>query len=324
MSGDNPQLFTDAQLYNGDPLKPDLETVTPPSVVATLTGPERRVRLEQLIEQAHHIVDLALEEHLGGKQLTASCVLFSGGNDSTVLAHLMRSRVTHAVHANTSIGVEQTRQFVRDICEQWGLPLMERSASKSFRELVLEINEKTGLPHGFPGPAMHYKMFQRLKERALMQVRRELVEDGRKQRVLFIAGRRRAESKRREDIPLHERRGSIVWASPLVMWTKLDMSEYRLMHRKVDPVPVNQVSDVLHMSGECLCGAFAHPGELDEIRMWYPDVADEIDALAADLTAAGSKYPFNVWGHGQGKPSEAVGPLCTSCNFLDLDLGESA
>lgn len=31
-----------------------------------------------------------------------------------------------------------------------------------------------------------------------------------------------------------------------------------------------------HMSGECLCGAFAKPGELDEIRFWYPAMADEL------------------------------------------------
>lgn len=316
MAGD--QMFDDADLFTGDPLVPDFEQVCPPTVIAGLTAPQRETRVINLVEQAHQIVDKAWELHAGGRMRAAWCALFSGGNDSTVLAHMMRHRVDYAVHANTTIGIEQTRQFVRDTCKQWGLELLERTAPVSYRELVLE--------RGFPGPAMHFKMYQRLKERALDEVRRELISDRRKQRVLFIAGRRRAESKRRQNVPFYEKDGSAIWASPLAMWTKLDMNTYRLMHRDTaSPVPVNEVSDKLHMSGECLCGSFAHRNELEELRMWYPDVAAEIDQLERDVTAAGHKPPFNTWGHGQGKPPErTTGKLCTSCSLDQPPLFEVA
>ena len=301
-------LFTEAELFNGDPLKPDFEQVCPPSVIAELTAEQREQRVRKLVEQAHLIVDRAWEVHSGGRMKAAWCVLFSGGNDSTILTHMMRARVDYAVHANTTIGIEDTRQFVRDTCQAWGLELLERTAPVSYRDLVLE--------RGFPGPAMHFKMFQRLKERCLHQVRNELIGNPRRERILFIAGRRRAESQRRKNISLYETVGSIIWASPIAMWTKEDMVVYRaIATRDDDPVPFNSVSDALGMSGECLCGAFAQRGELDRIRLWYPDTAAEIDQLEADVRAAGIKEPFCRWGHGKGKPTEKTGPLCASCNF---------
>jgi 3'-phosphoadenosine 5'-phosphosulfate sulfotransferase (PAPS reductase)/FAD synthetase len=283
-----------------------LQQPTPAEVVARLTGSQREQRVTDLIAQAHRIVDDAWEIHSDGKMLAASCVLYSGGNDSTVLTHLMRSRVDYAVHINTTVGIEETRVFVRDTCRDWGLDLMERYPPKTYRELVLEQGK-------FPGPALHYKMYQRLKERALRQVRNELVSNPRRERVLFIAGRRRSESNRRVNVPLYERSGSTVWASPLALWTKLDMNTYRLM---AGDVPVNQVSDLLHMSGECLCGSFAKPGELDEIRMWYPKAAAQLEEIEAALVAAGHTGPRTKWGHGnlRGKRDTThVGELCTSC-----------
>lgn len=301
MAGD--QLFDDADLFTGDPIYPDVLQVCPPTIIATLTKPQREERVQHLINQAHDIVDTAWELS-AGRMRAAWCVLYSGGNDSTVLTHLMKERVDYAVHCNTTIGIEDTRQFVRDTCQAWGLELLERTAPQSYRDLVLE--------RGFPGPGMHFKMYQRLKERVLDEVRRDLVNDTRKERVLFIAGRRRAESKRRKDIPLYEVDGSAIWASPLAMWTKLDMNTYRLMHGNV---PINSVSEKLHMSGECLCGSFAKEGELDEIRFWYPAMAEEIDQLEREVTTAGHKAPFNKWGHGQGKPTVQTGSLCTSCTL---------
>lgn len=280
-------------------------TPTPVDVVAAMSSAQRELRVTELIAHAHSIVDEALSTHLDDRELVATVLLFSGGNDSTLLGHLMRERVTVAAHANTTIGIEQTRDFVRSTCADWNLPLMERTAPVPFRDLVIE--------RGFPGPAMHYKMFQRLKERPLEQVRRELVTSPRKQRVLFLAGRRRAESNRRANIPLHERRGSVIWASPLAMWTAMDMSMYRQMF----DVPTNPVSSLIHMSGECLCGAFAHPGELDEIGFWFPEVKAHIESLEAEVRAAGHPEHLCKWGNVRGRPSARTGELCSSCQLWE-------
>jgi 3'-phosphoadenosine 5'-phosphosulfate sulfotransferase (PAPS reductase)/FAD synthetase len=296
-----------------NPLKPDIWTVTPARVVAALTGEQREQRVRKLVEQAHMIVDQAISRHILNEErrVAAEVILFSGGNDSTVLAHLMRGRADYAAHCNTTIGIEQTRQFVRDTCSAWGLELLERIAPISYRELVIG--------HGFPGPGHHFKMYQRLKERPMRLIRQELVKDPRRERVVFIAGRRRSESARRTGIPLADRVGSIVFTSPLAMWTSLDMNTYRLIHRDSDPVPVNEVSELLHMSGECLCGSFAKENELEEIRLWFPDVAQEIDEIRVEVRAAGHKYPRDTWGNRAGAATTKTGMLCSSCDFTVAD-----
>jgi 3'-phosphoadenosine 5'-phosphosulfate sulfotransferase (PAPS reductase)/FAD synthetase len=301
------ELFPVAEAYEGDPLNPDLEIVTPDEVVAGLSPADRVIRMSALIDQAWTIYQDGIAEHLGGREIAATCLLFSGGNDSTTLAHLFRGVASHAIHANTGIGIEQTRQFVRDTCAAWGLPLIEKHAPVSYRDLVLD--------RGFPGPGMHWKMYTRLKERCLDAARADLITNSRQQRLVFIAGRRRAESERRKGVPLNEIDGSAIWVSPFAMWTKLDLNTYRAEHN----VPRNEVADLIHMSGECLCGAYAKPGELDEIGHWFPDVAAEIRALEAEVAAAGWPEPLCRWGHGQGAASKQ-GRLCSSCQIPSIPM----
>jgi 3'-phosphoadenosine 5'-phosphosulfate sulfotransferase (PAPS reductase)/FAD synthetase len=251
-----------------------------PEQVGQLTKPEREARVRELMAESRRLYEAAIEELIvkPGKAYVGTALLFSGGNDSTVLAHLFRPMLDLAIHANTGIGIGRTRQFVRWVCESWGLPLIERHPPTSYRELVLE--------RGFPGPGQHFKMYQRLKERAFLAVRAELIEHTHRERVIYLAGRRRDESERRagtEDdpgIPLWEREGSLLWVSPMAYWTKLDLNTYRLMAMADDsPVPLNAVTAVIHMSGECLCGSFAKRGELDEIGAWFRAAAAEIRAL---------------------------------------------
>lgn len=281
--------------------------------VAALTPDERELRVRRLMNYAcvlwnrtvHEAEASAYNKAGDTRKVVATAVLFSGGNDSTTLAHMFRDFATHAIHANTTIGIEETRQYVRDTCASWKLPLLEKTAPVTYRELVLD--------QGFPGPAHHWKMYQRLKERALREARRELVTNPRRERVIFLAGRRRSESERRADVPEVEYEGSVIWVSPLVYWTKLDLNTYRRMY---PDVPRNAVSDTLHMSGECLCGSFAKPNELDEIEQWYPDTAAEIRALEDEVAALGVHPPERCkWGMRGGKPTGKMGALCSSCTF---------
>lgn len=289
--------------------------------VAAMTRKQRETRVAALVEESHQILHEAQQFflHNDGKVDAGTVGLFSGGNDSTTLCHVMLDKITHLAHANTTIGIEQTRQFVRDTARLWGKPLLEYTAEREtdhYRALVLD--------QGFPGPGHHYKMYQRLKERALKRVRKQLVTD-KSMRVVFLAGRRRTESARRAEIPALEREGSTIWVSPMVNWTKLDLNTYRVM---AGDVPVNQVTDLIHMSGECLCGSFAHEGELAEIAEWFPDVVAEIRALEAEI-ADRDDIPTErkTWGWGatySGAVSE-TGPLCSSCDwrFQQLSLEDA-
>jgi 3'-phosphoadenosine 5'-phosphosulfate sulfotransferase (PAPS reductase)/FAD synthetase len=260
--------------------------------------------IQAKIDDANGILDAALAEHFTRHKVAATAIMFSGGKDSTVLAHLFRDRADLAVHINTGIGIEQTREFVRATCRAWSLPLREYHPPVPYRDLVLE--------RGFPGPAQHWKMYTRLKERCIEAAQRDLVGNPYRQRVIFLAGRRRDESTRRRNVPPHERRRSRVWVSPLVNWTARDLADYREF---AGDVPTNEVSDMLHMSGECLCGAFAKPNELGEIGFWFPAVRAEIETIQREVIDAGVAEPMCYWGWGANKrrPGAAAGPLCSDC-----------
>lgn len=242
--------------------------------VGRLTRPAREERVELLLEESRRIYDRALDVLITDrrKEYLGTAALYSGGNDSTALVHTFRPLIDLAIHANTGIGVEATRRFVRQTCAEWSIPLEERHPPVSYEALVLE--------HGFPGPGQHFKSYQRLKERAFLSVRADLIPIARSRRdvVVYLAGRRKDESARRSNVPLWEREGAIAWVSPLALWTKLDLNTYRVTR---GDVPQNPVSLLLHMSAECLCGSFARLGELAEIGSFYPEVAAEIRALEA-------------------------------------------
>lgn len=275
-----PLGFVDDVPYEHDPLHPHPEEPTPFEQVVRLTLSQREKRVEALVEMAHARFAEALETHGQGKTIEAVTALVSGGNDSYTVATLFRDELDALVHANTGTGVEATREHVRATAVNWGLPLIEKRPpeGQGYFDLVLgrvyARNRETGeqvraWPGGFPGPAAHYLMQQRLKERCNEQVPHHLgISGSRTKRVVFIAGRRRSESRRRAAVPHHEAEGTVIWSSPIAVWHKADLRAYRLMH---GGVPVNPVAERLGMSGECGCLANAVEGEVQRWREAYPD-----------------------------------------------------
>jgi 3'-phosphoadenosine 5'-phosphosulfate sulfotransferase (PAPS reductase)/FAD synthetase len=317
---DGDGLFGVEVAYDDNPVNPQQDRPTPADVVAALSRNDRALRVRHLTSQAHAILAEGTAAHLRGRSVAATCVLLSGGDDSTAIAHIFRKQASHFVHVNTGTGIPQTTEFVREVTAGWGVPLIEVAPPNSYRDLVLGRVKTKGSgedvwPGGFPGPGAHGTMYQRLKELSLDQVRHILgIANSRTECAVWIAGRRRQESERRADIPRHEADGSVTWVSPVVNWTKLDLATYRQLH----DVPRNPVSANIHMSGECLCGAFAKPGEMEHIGFFYPEVKARFEALQEEVTAAGVPEPWCTWGHGQGgspkKPS--TGRLCSSCDAL--------
>lgn len=260
--------------------------------------------LDEQIAIASAVLDAAQAEY----RPVATLGCYSGGNDSTTFMHLFRDRIDHAVHINTGIGIDETREFVRATCAAWGVPLIEKSPPPgcTYREMVLK--------HGFPGPAQHPLVFTRLKERALRLVRKDFIGDeGRTKRVLFLSGMRRFESDRRfENTQMLHRDGAAVWCSPIGWWTTDHLAEYRQRHE----IPKNEVSEHLHMSGECLCGCYAKPGELEQLRFFYPDKAAEIEALQDEVRALGLPSTWGVRPDGTGSwtgKAAPMSPLCAKC-----------
>jgi 3'-phosphoadenosine 5'-phosphosulfate sulfotransferase (PAPS reductase)/FAD synthetase len=324
--------FADDVPFEHDPLDPHPEHPTPIDQVLRLTLPQRERRVERLVELADERFAEAIATHAPEPgAVVAVCGLVSGGNDSYTVAHLLQDRLTHVVHANTGTGIEATRQHVRDTAAAWGLPLIEKrpAAGQGYFDLVrgdVWAQPRDGGPRrrvwaGFPGPAAHAVMQQRLKGRCLEQVPHELgVSGSRTQRIVYVAGRRRSESRRRASVPHHERLGTIVWSSPIAVWHKADLRAYRLMAgirlhrgRRCRHVPMNPIAVRLGLSGECGCLANAVEGERERWFAEFPDDPFLLQVLETEELLAGPGYEFIpehrkrwAWGAAYVDPEDPV------------------
>lgn len=264
-------------------------------------------RLAAKLREARSILDEACTyfdpSHMFG--------MFSGGHDSRVALEVARTHpyFSGAAHINTTIGIERTRQYVRDTCADLDIVLKEYRAPVSYREIVLQ--------HGFPGPGGHFFMYTRLKERAVRQLVREHKRD-KDDYVLLVTGVRLSESKRRMGhVKPIQREGRRVWVAPILNFDNDDKQELMQVAR----IARNPVVDELCMSGECLCGAFASPGELAEIEIVDPAAYFEIKALQQEVAAAGKHAVWGTRPPGTRSPKKPPksGAMCHSCAAKNED-----
>lgn len=252
--------------------------------------------MKEKLQGARETIEEAIERHRPKHIFT----LYSGGHDSACSTHFAASvlgdRLTGVVHVNTGIGIPQTREHVRQVCKQFGWPLLEYKATENTKAdgtPAPVIYEDLVVEQGFPGAHHHRKMYNRLKERQLERLCREYGITS-KAPGLFVTGCRSQESTRRMgNVKRIDDQGRMVWAAPFREMDALECSEYM----KENGLPRNPVKDLIHMSGECLCGAFAHKGELAEIELWFPETAAEIKRIQQRVYEAG--FP---WGWEEQPP----------------------
>lgn len=234
--------------------------------------------------------------------------LLSGGDHSLVATHfaMERGEVDEVIHIRTRIGVKECEEFVRDTC-----------ASARFRYQLRVVDppelqfEDLVLKYGFPGPGMHYLYYRMLKERAVRKLVREAKQKWRDE-IALISGVHQQESVRRMGfVAPRVKVGSQIWLAPLFNYSSLDFADYK---RKYS-LPTSPVKAKLGFSGECLCGAFAQPGEIHKLEQFFPTTATRIHELEAKAKAAGKHC---VWGT---RPPKSKGlqydipfmPMCSSC-----------
>ncbi len=270
----------------------------------------------------HELIDQMMDQYKPSHVFAC----FSGGHDSLTSTHIAAGHPEFrgVLHINTGIGIEETRQFVRDTCWEHGWPLLEYKAEDEgqiYEDLVLEA--------GFPGSNEfgHRKMYNRLKERAIRHFMRDHKISAR-DHIALITGCRSQESTRRMgNVNPIEKEGSKIWTAVIHDWDKSQCDD----RRKVYSLPENPVVNNLCMSGECLCGAFAHPGELVEIGHHYPETAQKIIDLQVKVFERGFTWgwegtPPDDWKHGdQDAPSlfEGSPGMCYSCDAAKEKMKEN-
>lgn len=256
--------------------------------------------IESMIQQGREIVADAIREHAPHAIVAA----FSGGNDSVVATHFaVENFGAKVLHCNTGTGVRKTAEHVHRCADRFKWDLVEAFADecrngkpKGFDESSLPsghwIDGETAyedfvLNFGFPGPRQHNRMFNRLKERPLSahirKIRRARGGDG---PVMIISGIRHDESSIRAGYKRavqREDKNPRVWVNPFYWRNAGDFEVYR----QEFPLPRNPVKAAIGISGECLCGAYAKPGELEAVRSVDPARAAYLDGLSDRVKANG-------------------------------------
>jgi 3'-phosphoadenosine 5'-phosphosulfate sulfotransferase (PAPS reductase)/FAD synthetase len=257
----------------------------------------------------------------------ATYCLFSGGDDSTVLAHRCVAHYETLVFIDTGIAIPGVESFVRGYAERLGKELIVKRSGDAYRTLVLGDerwwqryrSEGAGLtleqfrardrarhaqsegtvrasghrlgyyPWGFPGIGGHGKAYARLKERRL----EELIADTklgypRSTSVMLLSGVRRAESARRSRYQPFTERGAGKYVNPLIDWTSAQMARYRVERE----LPRSDVAALLHRSGECNCAARGSWWEERALikALWPVWFARTIEALEAEAEALGIRW----------------------------------
>ncbi|SEP24139.1 3'-phosphoadenosine 5'-phosphosulfate sulfotransferase (PAPS reductase)/FAD synthetase [Halorientalis persicus] len=225
--------------------------------------------------------------------------LVSGGSDSTTAAHVARASeqldIDGVIYIDTGVGIPQSRQWVQNWANEIGLPC--HVVSSQYR---LEKEEYHNLVYnyGMPGPGVHTQMYRNLKQKPLQRFLSDVVDGD----PLLISGVREHESQRRmENIDGKgiQEDDLGIWASPIVSFTDAEVAEYQEEHE----IPTNPVNEKLHVSGDCLCGAFSRSREeLREIKLFFPEVFRYFEWLESHTVEAArrGRFPkeYALWGHG--------------------------
>ena len=240
--------------------------------------------------------------------------LFSGGHDSLCATHIASRHPDFrgVIHCNTGIGIPETTKFVSATCEQHGWPLYEYQArERNGLPIYDDMCMRLGMPGG---PMAHSSQYHVLKEEGISTaIREHRVGDA---PVALITGIRKQESNRRMRSAiatpfLLDTKKHRLWTNPILEWSALDVNRYI----EANQLTRNLVVDLLHRSGECLCGALARPDELKEIAYWFPDVAARIYRL--EKACYDARLPFQ-WGSKKVErpPIEQMElPMCQSCEL---------
>lgn len=245
-------------------------------------------------------------------QPVAIYALLSGGDGSLRATHWAMNNIPgcRVAHINTGIGIEATRQFVRETCAWYGWDLTEIRSKEDCGQDYDEIVKR----YGFPGPAQHSHMYIQLKERAIEELVRRSKVRGSREKVMLLTGIQHDDSARRSgyggrEITFNKAQ---MWVNHMYWADKSSVYHYLRDYQ----IRRNPVSVELGMSGECGCGAFADEGELAIWRRADPAFGRRVDRLQVEAREAGVHCRW------EGRPprdrddtqtQDMFSPLCTHC-----------
>lgn len=231
--------------------------------------------------------------------------LFSGGKDSLTVCHYLSEKLgllDEVLYLRTGIGTRENFEYVLETCNKynWKLNVLDPKPRFTYESFVKRF--------GFPHNGMHSAIMGFLKWFQIRDFARENKNKG----ICFVSGRRKKESARRKrmksNMPFEKPESNIILCSPLYYWTTIDVLKY-IEKEKLELCPVYQT---LHMSGDCLCGAYSALGESEMIKTFHPDLAQKIIELEKKY---GGKWGNQVSMLGTSKQTKIGQYVCSECFY---------
>lgn len=207
-------------------------------------------------------------------------VLFSGGKDSVCVAHFIATnypeRFAGCVFTNTGMAVPETRKFVISYCKEMGWKLWMTWPEDG--ERYIDITKK----FGFARQGNHRLIMGYLKFHCwhkFMKWRLSLGEI-----ACFISGVRKKESMIRNKFRLYTKKpldsyGRLKFLKPFLYKNGTQLWQY-FNEYLLKKTPVYEW---LNKSGECECGSFTEPWELQMLKKYCPFIYDTIKWLEIQI-----------------------------------------
>jgi len=215
-----------------------------------------------------------LVEFLIEKKIEHVLCCFSGGKDSLVATHLAHSVIKknnlnlpiEVIYVDTTIGLPEVIDYVKDVCKSFKWKLKILKPKKSFWELAAEW--------GMPTPKRRW--CRRLLK---LQPMVDYILSLKKERICFITGIRRNESKKRNNLPIVVRRKfkNVVSYSfaPIIDWSNEKVMEYINEYN----LPVNPIYEIFEFSGDCICVVYMSLNNLIKLAKYSPEIIEKFRIL---------------------------------------------
>ena len=247
-------------------------------------------------------------------------ILFSGGYDSMVTAHLTRGLDTEGIPVgtwaiDTKLSADGWLEYVAGVAVELALPDFHIYDNQSGYEEFEKWVSAQGCPRSKLG---HNRAYNRLKNRAIAAIHM-LYKQGWRDKTLFVTGIRRSESVARKDWPEHGKndKSNICYCCPILHWSDERVTGYRIQH----DLPANPFYDTVKGSGDCQCnwGNFI---KLARLQKFSPKLAAgnvaQLDRLSRERHGYGwDEEPPPDWMKYQATlfPEELDGVfLCSNCS----------
>lgn len=272
--------------------------------------------LSQRFEESAEIVNKAIND----VEPYAICLMLSGGDDSITalnVALMMGVKIDFVIHGVTGTGLPEVREFVRKVCKEKNLNLIEADAGNAFEKYVMR--------KGFFGRGndAHKYSYHILKVNPFdTAISKYIRKNTKGRKIILLNGVRIEESENRADNfgdnPFRWQKNNL-WVNIIHWWSKKEC----LQLLEKENIKRNPVSIALNRSGECNCGTMQTKSDIMLAMKFNPDWGKWMMNLRKQVI---EKFGWDICEQPnkeivlKSKTTDDFMPMCVGCKSRQLKL----